>query len=80
MQKLADGNLVRLGTRIGVTAVLVWTSGIAFQAITHGSEVRPLTAFLAVCIGGAVLFVAASTLTRSLGWALRGRTRRPGQR
>ncbi len=80
MQRLADKRLVRLGTRVGVAVVLAWTFGVAFQLIAHGSGVHPLSALLAVLIGGVVLFIAASSLTRSLGWVFRGRARRPGQR
>jgi len=80
MQRLGDKRLVRLGTRIGAAVALVWTLGVAAQLIVHGSGVRPVSALLAVSIGGVILFVAASSLTRSLGWALRGRARRPGQK
>ena len=80
MQRLGDKRLVRLGTRVGVAVVLVWTVGVTVQLIVNGSGVRPIPALLAVSVGGVILFVAASSLTRSLGWALRGRARRPGQR
>jgi len=79
MQRLADKKLRRRGTLVGTAVVLAWTLVVAIRFIAHGSDVAPLSAVLAVCIGGALLFVAASTLTRSLGWALRGRARRPGQ-
>lgn len=77
MQRLADKKLRRRATLVGAAVVLAWTLGIAIQFVAHSSDVAPLSAVLAVCIGGALLFVAASTLTRSLGWALRGRGRRP---